>query len=103
MKPYQFVPPLSDMNPKTSFLPFVLVRVGAVPPAHTIEPPQVTERGVPSAVNISTNEPALFVAGGLFIVKVVMFAFKATSNTLPLIRFRVNVPAEIVGELNLSS
>ena len=91
------------MNPKTSFLPFVLVRVGAVPPAHTIEPPHVIVRGVPSAVSISTNEPALFVAGGLVIVNVVMFAFKATSNTLPLTRFSVKVPAEIVGELYLSS
>ena len=103
MKPYQFVPPLSDIKPNTSFLPFVLVRVGAVPPAHTIEPPHVTERGVPSAVRISTNEPALFVAGGLFIVRVVMFAFKATSNTLPLARFNVSVPPEIVGEVNRSS
>ena len=91
------------MNPKTSFLPFVLVRVGAVPPAHTIEPPHVIVLGVPSAVNIITNEPALFVAGGLEIVKVVMFAFKATSNTLPFTRLSVSVPAEIVGELNLSS
>lgn len=103
MKPYQFVPPLSDINPNTSFLPFVLVRVGAVPPAQTIEPPHVTERAVPSAVNISTNEPALFVAGGLLIVNVVIFALRATSNTLPSERFKVSVPAEIVGDVYLSS
>ena len=103
MKPYQFVPLLSDIKPKTSFLPFVLVRVGAEPPAHTIEPPQVTVLVIPSAVNISTKEPALFVAGGFVIVRVVMLAFRATSNTLPSARLSVSVPPEIVGELNLSS
>ena len=94
---------MSDINPKTSFLPFVLVRVGAVPPAHTIEPPHVIVRGVPSAVNIITNEPALFVAGGLEIVNVVIFELSATSNTLPFAILRVSALATIVGELYLSS
>jgi hypothetical protein len=73
----QVVPASRVTNENMSSLPFVAVSVGANPPGHIIEPPHVTERGVPSAVNISVK--ALAPIDWVFdIVNVVMFAFKLT-------------------------
>ena len=94
MKPMKLVPLFNETKPKTSFLPFVLVSVGAIPPGHNIDAPHVTALGVPSAVNINTNEPALFAAGGDEIVNVVIAALRATLNTLPFAKFKVKTPGD---------
>ena len=90
----KLVPLFNEIKPKTSFLPLVLVSVGAVPPGHNIDAPHETARGFPSAVNINTNEPALFAAGGFEIVNVVILALRATSNTLPFAKFKINSPGD---------
>lgn len=71
--------------------------VGAVPPAHLMDAGHVTDLGVPSAVNISVNEPPEPLAGGLLMVRVVMAALRATVKIFDVSRFNTSVPAEIVG------
>ena len=78
-------------------MPIADVIVGAVPPAHLIAVGQVTERGVPSAVNINVNEPPEPLAGTFVMVMVVMAAFKLTVNMFDVSRLSVSVPLEIVG------
>jgi hypothetical protein len=78
-------------------LPDVDVIVGAVPLAHLIDEGQVTALAVPSAVNISVNEPPEPLAGGLEIVRVVMAALSETVKIFDVSRFNVSVPDEIVG------
>jgi hypothetical protein len=84
-------------NVKTSTLLRVDVRVGAVPPGHLTAAPQVTALAVPSAVRIKVNAPPDPEAGGFWIVKVVIAAFKLTVKMLEVSRFSVKVPAEMVG------
>ena len=91
------VPPSEVKNAKLSTLPEVDVIVGAVPPAHLIDAGQVTDLGVPSAVNISVNEPPEPLAGALLMVSVVMAAFKLTVKIFDVSRLSTSVPAEIVG------
>ena len=57
----------------------------------------VTDLGVPSAVNISVNEPPEPLAGGLLMVIVVIAALSETVKMFDVSRFSVSVPAEIVG------
>ncbi len=45
------------------------VSVGAVPPGHLTDAPQVIVRAVPSAVNLSVSDPAVPLAGGLLMVR----------------------------------
>ena len=91
------VPPSLVKNAKLSTLPEVEVIVGAVPPAHLMDAGQVTARAVPSAANISVNEPPEPLAGGLLMVRVVMAAFKLTVKIFDVSRFKTSVPDEIVG------
>ena len=81
-------------------MPDVDVSVGAVPPAHLITPEdsvQLTDLGVPSAVNIRVNEPPEPLAGGLLMVRVVMAALSETVKIFDVSRFSTSVPDEIVG------
>ena len=77
-------------NENTSRLFAVDVRVGAVPPDHVTAVPHVTERGVPSAVNIRVNadEPT----GAPVIVSVDIPEFKETKITFELVKLRPSVP-----------
>jgi hypothetical protein len=84
-------------NVNTSILLRVDVKVGAVPPGHLTAPPHVIARAVPSAVRIKVNAPPDPEAGGFWIVKVVIAAFRLTVKMLEVSRFSVKVPAEIVG------
>jgi len=61
-----------------STLLLVLVKVGAVPPAHFTAAGHVTARAVPSAVNARVIPKAEPVVGMLLIVNVVIAAFKLT-------------------------
>jgi hypothetical protein len=84
-------------NVNTSTLLRVDVRVGAVPPGHFTAPPHVIARAVPSAVRIRVNAPPEPDAGGFWIVKVVIAAFKLTVKMLEVSKFSVKVPAEMAG------
>ena len=81
----------------------VLVKVGAVPPAHLIAAPQVTARAVPSIVNARVIPNAFPVVGIFEIVSVVIAAFNETANTLPSEQFKVSVPDEIAGAVFVST
>lgn len=88
------------MKLSTSFLLFVLVIVGADPPAHFTLAGQVIVRAVPSAVKITVKPTAVLLSAGVFeIVSVVMLALRLTKNTCDVFRFSVSVPLEIVGAL----
>jgi len=76
VNPYQFVPPFNVTNEKISLFPFVLVNVGAVFPGHNTEAPHVTDRAVPSAVNMRVK--AAVPVGTFVIVNVVIAAFNET-------------------------
>jgi len=91
------VPPSLVKNAKESTLPDVDVSVGAVPPAHLIDEGQVTDLGVPSAVNIKVNEAPEPLAGTFVMAMVVIAALRLTVKILDVSRFNVSVPLEIVG------
>ncbi len=78
-------------------MPIADVIVGAVPPAHLIAAGQVTERGVPSAVNIKVNDAPEPLAGTFVMVIVVIAALSETVKMFDVSRFNVSVPDEIVG------
>jgi hypothetical protein len=81
---------LTKLN--TSRFAFVLVKVGAVPPAHLTLAGHVTVRAVPSAVNVRLNPMATPEVAGVFeMVRVVMFAFKLHVNKFPLSKLMVKV------------
>ena len=71
-------------------------------PGQEIALPQVTVRAVPSATKMSVKDCALPVGTGFETVKVVMFAFSATSKTLAVERLRVSVPPDIEGDAFIS-
>jgi hypothetical protein len=73
------------------------VNVGAVPPGHLKLPGHVTDLAVPSAVNVSINDPVEPEVGILEIVNVVIAALSDTSNIVAVCRSKVSVPAEMVG------
>jgi hypothetical protein len=91
------------VSTKMSTLLLVLVKVGAVPPAHFTAAGHVTARAVPSAVNASVIPKAFPVVGMFEMVSVVIAAFKLTANTLPSEQFKVSVPLEIVGAVFVST
>ena len=79
-------------------MPIADVIVGGVPPAHLIDVGQLTDLGVPSAVNISVNEAPEPLAGTFVITMgVVMAALRATVKIFDVSKFNVSVPDEIVG------
>ena len=88
---------------KTSVLFAVLVIVGAVPPAQSTEAGHVTVKAVPLALSKSVKLPAVPLAGGFEIVRLLMFALSVTGpKTLAKARFRVRLPLLIVGALAVS-
>lgn len=91
------VPPSELKNANESTLPIADVIVGGVPPAHLIDVGQLTDRGIPSAVKISVNEPPEPLAGTFVMVMVVMAAFKLTVKIFDVSRLSVSVPDDIVG------
>ena len=78
-------------------MPIADVIVGAVPPAHLIDVGQLTDLGVPSAVNIKVNEAPEPLAGTFVMVMVVMAALSETVKMFDVSRFSVSVPLVIVG------
>jgi predicted SpoU family rRNA methylase len=78
-------------------LPIADVIVGAVPFAHLIAAGQVTDLGVPSAVNIKVNDAPEPLAGTFVMVMVVIAAFKLTVKIFDVSKFNVSVPLVIVG------
>jgi len=75
----------------------VLVTVGGVPPGQETEAGHMIGYVVPLPVVINTKLPALFSDGAPLIVIVVIAPFIATSNTFPLFKFNVKLPADILG------
>jgi hypothetical protein len=80
-----------------SFLVEAAVIVGATAFGHLKLAGQVTDLAVPSAVKINTNELVRPVNCMLVMVKVVIFAFNDTSNTVALFKSIASVPADIAG------
>ena len=99
---YHVVPPSQVVKTKMSTFALVLVKVGAVPPAHFTAAGHVTARAVPSQVKASVIPNAFPVVGMLEIVSVVIAAFNETANTLPSEQFKVSVPDEIAGAVFVS-
>lgn len=86
-------------NVNTSLLELVLVMVGAVADGHLKDGlGQVTDLGVPSAVNMSTNVTLLLAVALTFdMVRVLMLAFNDTVNTVAVAKSRVSVLALMLG------
>jgi hypothetical protein len=63
---------------------------------------QVIVLAVPSASKINTSDEVSFAAFTLLIVNVVMFEFKLTLNTVPVVKSKVKVFEEIDGAVCLT-
>ena len=91
------------VSTKISTFALVLVKVGAVPPAHFTAAGHVTARAVPSQVKAKVIPNAFPVVGMLLMVNVVIAAFNETANTLPSEQFSVSVPLDIDGAVFVST
>ena len=97
MEPYQVVPPLGEKKNQMSVAPAAVVRVTEPPGNRNVPPAQATVLpAVPSFVNISVNEVAVFAVVVLGEAKVnVQLPVSVAVNTLPAVHVMVVAVPEL--------